>query len=355
MSKPHRILVIRTDRIGDVVLATPLVRALRRTFPSAFIAAMVRPYARAALANNPHLDELLLDSPDGDHGGVRGFWRQVIAIRRRRFDVALLLLPTKRLAWILFFAGVTRRITVGLVPYQVLTFMETVSRKKYRPLRHEADYCLDLGRKIGVNETDLSTELFLTEAERERGLRLLGDRGVHPARRDARLIGIHPGHGGSSPNWRIDRYVELARQLLGSRPDDYVIVTVGQDQLALGAHFDTLGSDRVVVFKGDLSLRELAAVTSHLDVLISSSTGPMHMAAALKVPTVSLFCPLSACSPELWGPRGNRAEFVMPRDGYCQVECPGDPHVCRFEGGIDVDTVAACVLETDILEARPSR
>jgi len=202
--RKRRILVVRTDRVGDVVLATPLIRALRRTFPSAYIAAMVRPYTRAVLENNPHLDDILLDDPDGEHAGRRGFWRQVLAVRRHRFDTALLLLPTRRLAWILFMAGIRRRVSVGLILYEVLTFMETVSRKGYKPLRHEADYCLDLGRKIGVDGGDLDTEIFLTDGERADARALLEGQGIvfRDGRREDTLIGVHPGHGGSSPNWR---------------------------------------------------------------------------------------------------------------------------------------------------------
>jgi heptosyltransferase-2 len=95
---------------------------------------------------------------------------------------------------------------------------------------------------------------------------------------------------------------------------------------------------------------------SHGSVLVSASTGPMHLAAGLKTPTVSMFCPLTACSPELWGPRGNLADVVLPPEGYCQGRCPGDPHVCEFEGGIEPATVATKVLrmlEAPATGARP--
>jgi heptosyltransferase-2 len=344
---PRRILVIRPDRIGDVVLVTPLVRALRRTFPSAHIAAMVRPFTRAVLENNPHLDEILLDDPAGEHRGAGGFWGQVSSLRRGRFDTALLLLPTRRLTWILFFAGIRRRISVGRILYQTLTFTETVSRHGYKLARHEADYCLDLGRKIGVDADDLSTEVFLLETERADARRLLEERGVVFGEGDHRntLIGLHPGHGGSSPNWRVERYVELADTLLRTRTDIRMVVTGGPGEVGLAEHFKSLGSDRVVILIGDRPLRQLMAVISHLDVLVSSSTGPMHLAAALKVPTVSLFCPQGSCAPTLWGPRGNQSKVVLPPEDFCQNRCPGDPHRCDFEGGIDVDAVVAPVIE----------
>jgi len=69
----------------------------------------------------------------------------------------------------------------------------------------------------------------------------------------------------------------------------------------------------------------------------------MHLAAALGVPTVSLFCPLTACSPRLWGPLGNEAVTLLPPDDYCRTRCPGDPHVCTLHGGVDPAAVVEAV------------
>jgi heptosyltransferase-2 len=341
VKKPQRILVVRTDRIGDVVLATPLIRALRQTFPSAYIAAFVRPYARDLLLHNPHLNDILIDDPAGEHSGRKGFWNQVSLLRRHRFDTALLLLPTERLAWMLFFAGIRTRVGVGTVLYEVLTFMKTVSRRKYIPLRHEADYCMDLGRVLGVASNDLSTELFLTASEKEEGQQL-----IRPENNgDEIFVGIHPGSGHSSPNWQVERYVEFAAAMLEHR-SVRIVVTGSTQESALTSHFNKLGSERVTNLIGQLSLRQLMGVISHLQVLVSSSTGPMHIAAALKVLTVSMFCPLTACSPVLWGPKGNATEILLAPESYCTHQCPGDPHVCDFEGGIGVQEVHNAVLRS---------
>lgn len=333
---PRRILVVRTDRVGDVVLSTPLIRALRRAFPKVHLAAMVRPYARDVLVGNPHLDEILEDDPDGADAGRAGFRRQVGELRRRNFDTALLLLPTLRLARMLWTAGIRRRIGVGTRLYQVLMGMESVSRHKYKPLRHEADYCMDLGRKIGAASGVLATEVFLTDAERKGGRDRLQ---FHGGDTPPRFVAIHPGSGRSAPNWTVDKYVALAERLL---VDERVVIVVTGSAVEreLAAAFARLPTARVCDFVGKLSLRELMGVLAACEVVVSASTGPMHLAAALGVPTVSLFCPLTACSPSLWGPLGNRAEIVLPPDGYCASRCPGDPKMCTFEGGIEVEDVA---------------
>lgn len=330
MREPGRILVVRPDRIGDVVLATPILRALRKRFPSAFVAALVRPYTAGVLEGNPHLDELIIDDPDGADAGTSGFWRQTARLRAQRFDTGLMLLPSRRYAWMLFFAGVRTRIGTSRKAYHALTFMRTLTRNNYIPPRHEADYCLDHARAIGADDDGLEVEVFLNPEERHQARERLGP---------GRMVGVHPGSGASAPNWRIEHYVTLAAELLDRHSDIRVVLTGGPGEERLTPPFSRLPADRVVDLVGQLNLRETMAVISQLDVLVSASTGTMHLAAGLRVPTVSLFCPLASCAPALWGPQGNRAEVILPHDGYCQTECPGDPHVCRFEGGIAVDVV----------------
>lgn len=305
---------------------------------------MVRPYTRDVLTGNPHLNAVVTDDPEGRHAGRSGFWSQVRMLRSHRFDTALLLLPTERLAWMLFAAGIRTRVGVGLKLYEALTFMRTVSRHKYIPLRHEADYCLDLGRAIGVRSDDLSTEVFLSSEERLRGRDLLRSRGIPLDGGSATpsVVLMHPGSGRSSPNWRIEHYATLARELVA---DDrtWVVVTGGAAERPFSGHFGSIGSGHVVDLIGALTLRELMSVIAASSMLVSASTGPMHLAAALRIPTVSMFCPLTACSPALWGPRGNRSETILPPAEYCRTRCPGDPHVCQFEEGIFPAEVASRV------------
>jgi ADP-heptose:LPS heptosyltransferase len=285
--KQKRILVIRPDRIGDVVLATPLLRELRKTFPDAFIAVMVRPYTKDILINNPNIDEIIIDDYEGKDRGWRGFWRQVKKLRKYKFNIALHLLPTQRHVWMTFFAGIKTRINVGIRFYGVITLMKHVSRNKYIPLRHEADYTLDLGRKIGVKSDNLEPEIFLTDEEREKAKSFV------PKDEGEIIIGINPVSGKSAPNWEVDKYVELTEKIIDQIPNAKIYVN----------------------------------------------------ASALKVPVVALFCPLPACSPKLWGPIGNESEIILPPENYCKTKCPGDPHICNFEGGIEVQDVLNALLK----------
>ncbi len=326
---------MRPDRIGDVVLSTPLYHTLKDSFPESFVAALVSPFTAPLLEKNPYIDAILTDTPAGGNSD-KGFWAKTHEIGSYNFTMALLLMPTRRLALMLFLAGIRRRIGVGHILYEVLTLMEGVSRHRYSPLRHESDYMLDMARRIGARKLWTTPEIFLSAGEKSAARGYLAGKGLD----EGPIIGIHPGSGRSAPNWTIDRYVGLAKKI--SESGHQVLVTGSETERHLAELFHGIGAPGVYTSFGELSLRELAAVISRLGCLISSSTGPMHIAAALGIPTISMFCPLTACSPKLWGPLGNTSVIVTPDDKFCAMQCPGDPHICTFgsgEEGITVDTI----------------
>ena len=324
-----RILVSRIDRIGDVVLSTPIPREIKKIYPDSFVAVLVKNYAKDIYLNNHNVDEIIIFDGE-DNGKPKTFWQLVKEIKKHRFTHAFMLLPNERLNWMLFCAGIPNRIGVGHKLYQFLSFSKYVDRKKYIPLRHEADYCLDMVRKIGVEPKSLEPEIFLSADEkvkRNEFKKKLAPNGEL-------LIGINTSSGKSSPNLIVEEYRNLVVRL-SKEKNIRVIVTDDNPP-------DEIKNISKVYYPNiALALRESIINFSALDVLISASTGPMHICAALKIPTISMFCPLPACSPKLWGPLGNKSEIILPEENYCQSVCLGDPHICDFsgEGGIDSEKV----------------
>ncbi|OGU51945.1 MAG: ADP-heptose--LPS heptosyltransferase [Ignavibacteria bacterium RIFOXYB2_FULL_35_12] len=324
--KQKRFLIIRPDRIGDVVLSTPIPRELKKMYPNSFVAVLLRDYTKDIYQNNPHVDDVIIDLGKKE---LRYKFQLIKQICSHSFTHAFMLLPTERMSWILFFAGVKYRIGVGHKFYQFLTNAKSVYRRKYIPLRHEADYCMDMARKIGVETYNLDTEIFLSQEEMQQITSLREKFGAG----EQVLIGVHSTSGISSPNWKPSAYCELIVKLK-SLHNVRVVIT------------DLLIPDEIreiegVIYPEQKDLRDLIKIISNLDLMVTSSTGPMHIAGALKVPTISLFCPLPACSPELWGPKGNKAINILPDENYCGVVCSGNPKQCYFEGvgGISVERV----------------
>ncbi len=322
--KQKRILIVRQDRIGDVILSTPIPKAIKKQWPESFIAVLVRNYTKPVYVNNPYVDEIIVIE-DIEWKGFGEFLQKVKFIRKFKFTHALMLLPSERINYLLFFAGIKTRIGVGYKFFQFITFVKGVSRHKYIPLKHEADYCMDLARKIGIRTNDLSTEIFLTDNEKEEVKKIrkkLTDN-------NKILIGIHITNGKSAPNFTEEKYFQLVRVLQKSNCYK-IIITDNSIPIKLqnieGIEYPNINSE----------LRKTIRNIAALDCLISSSTGPMHIAASLKVKTISLFCPISACSPLLWGPSGNINKIILPEENYCQVKCPADPKICTYEGEEDM-------------------
>ncbi len=326
--------------MGDVVLSTPVYHTLKQSFEGCFVGSLVSSYTAPLLEGNPHVDLVITDDPGNSEDGRRSFRRKVKEVSSHKFDIALLLMPTRRLAYMMFLAGIPNRVGVGHILYEVITLMHGVSRHKYRPLRHESDYMLDLARHIGAKRIWTNPEIFLSTAEKENARHYLASKQIDTS---MPIVCVHPGSGHSSPNWEPARYAELSA-LLG-KAGVQVLVTGSENEKRFEGEFVASGARTAF---GELSLRELAAVESQVNAFVSSSTGPMHIAAALGTPTVSMFCPLTACSPELWGPRGNAARIILPPDDFCQTRCPGDPHICTFGGGkdgISVQTVFKATMD----------
>lgn len=327
MMKQLRLLVARIDRIGDVVLSTAIPREIKKHNPESFVAVLVTEYTKDIYLHNPYVDKIITYD---ENGKVKSFWRMVQELKRYKFNYAFMLLPQERLNYLLFLTGIKTRIGVGHKLYQFITFTKYIIRKKYIPLRHEADYCLDMVKKIGINSSDYKPEIHLTEIEQKKA-RIVKSNLLNIKRY---LIGVNISSGNSAPNLRAQEYLKLLL-LLRSNPNYQVAVMDNE----IAEELDNLVG--IVYPNRKNTLRDSIINFAALDILISNSTGPMHICAALGVPTLSLFCPLNACSPKLWGPLGNKSKIILPTEKYCLSQCPKDPKKCDYskEGGLTAETI----------------
>lgn len=327
-----RILIVRTDRIGDVVMITPMIRAIKKAYPGSFVGALVTSYTSDILLHNPHLDTIIVDDL------TEGSFKKVVhELRKHKFTDGLLTWPMKRAAYQMFLGRVKNRIGVGKKLYEVITFMKSVSRNDYIPLRHEADYCMDLARAIGIETNNLTPEIFLTEAEKNEAEDFMISKGIPD--NNKRII-VHTGYGNSSPNWNEDKYFELITEILNSDSEANIILTAPEMSENFLSKINALNSNRIFNLSKDFPrLRDLIKTISLSNVLVSSSTGPMHLASALKVSTVSLFCYNAMCRIERWGALGNKAHNIEVDAAYCENHCKQDISVCEINQAITVKKV----------------
>jgi ADP-heptose:LPS heptosyltransferase len=329
----RRILVVRTDRVGDVVMITPMLRELKKKFPDAYLGALTNDRSAAVLHHNPHLDALIVD--DLDEGT---FWKTVRAIRSHRFTDALLVWPAKRAAYQLFLAGIPRRIGVGHKLYEVITFMRTVIRE-YDPPQHEAQYCMKLARAIGVTTDDLTPELYVTQQERHWARAYFRQLGIPD---QSCVVVVHSGSWNTTPNWSEGRYFELITAMLekDTLRRVHVLLTAPEMSSGFRRQVADLRDDRIHDITPEVgSLRRLISVIAASHVLVASSTGPLHLASGLGIKTVGIYCRRPLFRAEHWGALGPMAINLEVPEEYCRAHCGAQNGQCGMEDGIHVNDV----------------
>jgi len=284
-----KILVVRTDRIGDVLLTTPVSTALRAAFPQAKITWLVRPYAAPLLEQNSDVDHVLLDK--GQSAG-----ELAAMIKREKFDAAIVALPRWRITWALWRAGVPIRVGPASKLYSIL-FTHRLYQHRSEGKKHEADYNLELLEPLGVSFKRHPTRFVLTDSERQMAHRILES---HRISFSKPIVVLHPGSGGSSARWPLAHFMALGDKLQSEGCD--VVVTGGPGEDYQYVMIDQMHHIPVFIAAGSVSLRELAALYSCADLVVTNSTGPLHLAVALDVPTVSIYSPIPTCHPKRWGP-----------------------------------------------------
>jgi len=300
------ILLVRPDGIGDEILSLPVATALRRAMPGARLSFLSSAYAAPVLAHHPDLDAVLTVTGQETLGELVRLFRQgeapaasVAATSRRRgvqFDAAIFLKPFRRLMTAAWLARVPLRVGTG---YRWYSFL--LNRRVYEHRsdfsRHESAYNLGLLRGLGLSPGEVTPpRLGVTTEEQEWARALLGG--------SSRLrVVVHPG-GFSSRLWKPVHFRDLVLRLAGQGRE--VILT------GSAAERDKFRADTGISqwpigvrdLMGMVTIRQLMAVIAESHVVVSLSTGPMHLAAALGIPTVSLFDPRRQQSPTRWQPLG---------------------------------------------------
>ena len=332
-----RILVVRTDRIGDVLISTPVIKALRDSYPSSYIAMMVSPYTKDLVEGNPYLDSVIVFDKDKKHKGLfatLGFSRR---LKNMEFDVAIILHPTVRTHLICFLAGIRERIGYDRkAPYFLTTVVE---HTKQYGARHEIEYNFDLLKPLGISE--VNKELYMPIKARSEDFvdEALKDAGVTP---QDRLVAIHPASSCVSRRWPIHKFAELIDRLFMSFRVKILIVSDAIHS-EISKELTSLTKTRPIDLSGRFNLSELASLFKRCSLVISNDSGPVHMAVAVKTPVISIFGRNQpGLGPVRWRPLGE-ADVFLHKKTDCEP-CLAHNCVNNFKclEAISVEEVLAC-------------
>lgn len=328
-----RILVVRTDRLGDVVLTLPVLSLLRRHFPQAHIGMLLRRYTGAIVPGNPHLDAV--QWYDDDRGDIP-FARMFRLMRKERYDAAVVVHPTFRLALLVFLSGIPLRVGSGYRFYSIL-FNRRVFEHRRGGGRHEVEYNVSLLGALGipdpVSAAPLEFPIAISEAESEAAETKLRTLGV---REGVKRIIIHPGSGGSGKDWPVEHFALLAERLCKNVDVQVLVTGSDSDRDRVQAVVGALGGEAVDL-GGACTVRELAAVIRNADLFVSNSTGPLHIASVLGTPVLGFYSQIPGMSPRRWGPYCGRNVVLVPdRPADCTKCLKGESSPCECMASISV-------------------
>ncbi|MDD3087146.1 MAG: lipopolysaccharide heptosyltransferase II [Candidatus Omnitrophica bacterium] len=332
-----RILVVRTDRIGDVLLSTPVIKVLRDNYPHAFIAVMVSPYSKEIVDENPYLDEVVLYDKDAKEKGWFSSIKFARKLSRSKFDLAIILHPTNRVHLIAYLAGIPKRIGYDRKMGFLLT--DKFSHKKQLGQKHELEYNLDLLKDLGLKINDKSLFMPIRPASEEWAADFLKLQGIKEI---DRLLLINPAASCPSKIWPANRFAEAADRLV-KRYGLKVIIVCGPKDILIAENVLAQMKAPAYSLAGKVSLSQLASLLKRSVLFISNDSGPVHIASALGVAVISIFGrKQSGLSPRRWGPVGLR-DKVLHKDVGC-LDCLA--HNCKK----DFACLKAITVE-DVLEA----
>jgi len=319
-----RVAVIRFDHIGDVLLSTPVLRALRHHFPHAHITVLVRPLTADLLEHHPDVDQIIALSPpwfsrgtkDQDSMSSARAFRMFAREHHKYYDLVVELHADPRN--ILF----GRKIGKHLVGYDIRGFgflLDTIAT--YDPMKkHITQRHLDVVRAIGAEgsrDQEVIPALDLTVTSEERK----SLRQNYAFTRKPFFI-VHPGTGRIVKEWSEQKWNVLVAILLHRIPESSIVLTGNAPErdvcLRIRDSLPAIDRQRVHVLAGNLNLRMLATIISQAQIIIGPDTGPIHMAYALRTPSVALFGPEDH---EVWGyhTRINRSIPFMEQVSPIQV------------------------------------
>ena len=314
-----RVLVVRLDEIGDVVITTPFLRELRRNVPDAWITLVVKPAVYNLVELCPYVNEVLTYDWNVSRylGPLQRYWRALrLAYRylwQRRFDLAIV--PRwdsdyYHATFVAYFSGAPWRVGYS----EHVTRDKEVYNKGYDRFfthvlnsgrnRHEVVRNLEVLRFMGGKVEEDNLEVWLSKEDEGFVECLLKAHGLL----DGFLVAFGPGAGAHKRIWPVERFVEVGKWL--EEMYDARIVIVGRsDERHLGETLKQgLGNGSVVDLVGSTTLRQVGAILKRSHLFIGNDTGLMHVAAALKVPVVEISChsrdssPDHCNSPQRFGP-----------------------------------------------------
>jgi len=308
----RKILIVRLDRIGDVVLSTPAIKAVREAYPDSHIAFMVRPYCRDVVEGNPYLNEVIIYDKEGKEKPLAGNLNFIRMLREKKFDLAIILHPTVRTHLVAALAGIPER--AGYDRKWGFLLTKRLPHTKQFGLKHEIDYTLDILRHLGIEAKDRTLYMPVDRQSERKAEEIFAESGI---KEKERVIAVNPSASCPSKRWPPERFAEVADRLAERYGARTVIISDSKDKAFSGRAASAM-SHGCLDLSGRTTVADVASVLRRAKLFISNDSGPVHIACAVGTPVVAIFGRSDkGLSPKRWGPVGKR-DIVLHKDVGCE-------------------------------------
>jgi len=295
----RNIVILRTDRIGEVLLSTPVIEALKRRFPKASVSFVTSHYARDIVVDRSDLSEVITFDTIAKKLSLWKAFELAGKLKKHSFDMAVVLNPHKILHLAVFLAGIRYR--VGFDRKWGVLLNAKTQDKRHEAKMHEVDYNLQLLKVIDIYEENIYPFMPVLSRGSYYVNGLLAQTGVTGSKK---VVVIHPGSSNPGKRYPADKLKDVVRGLVKTGNVDIVIIGSKDDKILCDSIKADFGNE-VHNLAGLLSLRELAAILKVSDLFITNDNGPMHIAAAVGTKVLALFNKDAIGSnPVRWSPYG---------------------------------------------------
>lgn len=313
----NKILIVRNDGIGDLINSTPAIALLRKNYPTAEICVLAQPLNAPVLTGNPHVDRVMIFDREGIHRLLRDRLRFYRNLHREEFNLAIAMRTASWSNFVTLLSGARHR----LGRYHK-RFKRTLTHRwqgKYEKGHvHEVDRNLELIRLICTEEGNRQLEFNLLDDEVSFAKGQLAEWRISP---NDFLVCLHPGGSSFDKQWPSENYARLADWLAGEY-NAKILILRGPNEARPTRHIREIMTHPSIVHAPE-SIRNLASLMKHCNLVICNDSGPMHIAAALNVPMVAIFGPTDYVA---WEPLSEKATIVR-RDMPCW---PCSAHKCKI-------------------------
>lgn len=339
----RRLLIRAVNWLGDAILTTPALGVVRAVFPEDRIALVAKPPVAELFRHHPDLDEILVYDKEGRHSGASGMLRMSAALRRGKFDRAILFQNAFDAALLAFLAGVPDRMGYATDGRRLLLTRAVPVTEEILSLHH-AEYYLRLLDGLGIPRTGnprLSIRVIEDELVAMRAR--LAREGIPEGKE---IIGINPGATyGSAKRWFPERFAAVADSLSEEWGASVVLMGSAPER-PLAEEIEAAMRLKPVNLAGRTTVRELMALLSLCSFLVTNDSGPMHVGAALGVPLVAIFGPTDWRTTSPWTKKAGIVRVDVDCSPCMLREC-NRQHECMVGVTAEMVVAAARVLRQD--------